>query len=376
MTIWNARAQNGIKEKRVGRNAAFLLQRKEIIMSNKVDRTKDWKEKREQELFLLQEKLENMADSYVDDPVDLVELFAFSSKFYKYSTRNTMLIYLQNQHATFVGSYTFFKKEGYSVRRGEKGLKIILPMRTEGFITDKGIFKKLKDATPEEKHAVESGKLTKKAYVNFKLGTVFDITQTNISREDYPKFYNPGYASLEHRKLAEIVESYIKDNICPVTSELFTGAGIFGAYYPSENKIQIAPDLSDTQRLSTLLHEMGHALMHREDNGLSRPHKEFQADAFSIMTFTKIGLDITPSQKRHLSVAYKKMLEDVNKSLKPEDATPEKAKAALRNALFTDLDVVYDKYSSHMKALDERVPVNILSPMQEFRQKEQTGQER
>lgn len=352
--------------------AAFLLQRKEIIMSNK----DDWKEKREQELSQIQEKLENLADSYVDDPVDLVELFAFSSKFYKYSARNTMLIYLQNPQATFVGSYTFFKKEGYSVRRGEKGLKIYLPMRAEGFITDKGIFKKLKDATPEEKRAIESGKLTKKTYVNFKAGTVFDISQTNISREDYPKFYNPGYASLEHRKIAEIVESYIKENICPVTSEPFPGAGIFGAYYPTSNKIQIAPDLTDTQRLSTLLHEMGHALMHREKNNLSRAHKEFQADAFSIMAFTKMGLEITPSRKRHLSETYNEMLADVRKTLKPEDATPEKAKAALRNALFTDLDVVYDKYSTHMKELDERVPVNVLSPLQEFRQQEQAIQER
>lgn len=44
------------------------------------------------------------------------------------STVNTMLIKMQNQYATYVGSYKHFKDIGYNVRRGQHGYTILVPV--------------------------------------------------------------------------------------------------------------------------------------------------------------------------------------------------------------------------------------------------------
>lgn len=50
-----------------------------------------------------------------------------ASKFHHYSLRNMMLILRQNPEATQCAGYTTWKKLGYQVRKGEKGLKILAP---------------------------------------------------------------------------------------------------------------------------------------------------------------------------------------------------------------------------------------------------------
>jgi Zn-dependent peptidase ImmA (M78 family) len=81
-----------------------------------------------------------------------------------------------------------------------------------------------------------------------------------------------------------------------------------GAFYPNENEIRISDKLNDTERLSTLTHELGHALMHnsKEAFKLPEPVRELEADAVSIMLQQYFGISLTDSRKRHFSENYRK----------------------------------------------------------------------
>src|SRR5215212_5736742 len=51
------------------------------------------------------------------------------AKFHEYSFGNTLLILSQKPDATRVAGYQTWKQLGRQVRRGEKGIRIIVPMR-------------------------------------------------------------------------------------------------------------------------------------------------------------------------------------------------------------------------------------------------------
>lgn len=56
-----------------------------------------------------------------------------------------------------------------------------------------------------------------------------------------------------------------------------------GACNRLTKEITLNPKLNDSQRLSTLTHEMGHAILHGDSNTKGTFQKEFEADAISIM---------------------------------------------------------------------------------------------
>ena len=54
--------------------------------------------------------IQNIVNNFKEDPEKILEFIDFQSRFYNYSTRNTMLIYAQNPGALFVGSFAAIKK--------------------------------------------------------------------------------------------------------------------------------------------------------------------------------------------------------------------------------------------------------------------------
>ncbi|WP_429962115.1 ArdC family protein [Enterococcus sp. AZ083] len=88
---------------------------------------------------------------YTDSPEQRLKLLDFMGNFYQYSLRNQLLIQSQFPGASGVGSFGFFKKMGFSVKKGEKGIRILQPNPQTYFKTKAGETKRLTDATPEEK---------------------------------------------------------------------------------------------------------------------------------------------------------------------------------------------------------------------------------
>ncbi len=307
----------------------------------------------------LHEQLEAIADSYVADPTKIAEYLAFASKFYNYSPTNTMLIHFQNPGAIFVASYAAWKAEGHAVRKGEKGAKIFVPSPTTFFTDSKGDFKQLKEATKQEKQLIKEGKIESVTKMYFRIGHVFDIAQTNVSFTDYPKILAPGVTSVEHAELTKRLTNYIRDNVCDIEIREMSGARIFGFYDRLNNRIQISPALGDTARLSTLAHEMGHAVLHQVKNELTTAEKEFQADAFSIMLHEELGLPVTEDRKSHLSTIFEDLKKEVETSAlkeKPDDVEKDDwIKSSYRRRLVESLKDIHTAYKLHrpeiMKAL-------------------------
>ena len=74
-----------------------------------------------------------------------------------------------------------------------------------------------------------------------------------------------------------------------------------GYYSKTENKIVLSDKLKSSERLSTLTHEIGHAVMQHSGNDEDVFRNEIEADSFCIMLNSHLGIDITDMRKVHLS---------------------------------------------------------------------------
>ena len=92
-----------------------------------------------------------------------------------------------------------------------------------------------------------------------------------------------------------------------------------GFYDPRTRHITINNKLGDTQKLSTLIHEMSHDLIgHSPDSQKSSAQREFEADALSTMLEQQYGIPTTDVRKSHLAdcyAAYCKELQDTQKPI-------------------------------------------------------------
>lgn len=267
---------------------------------------KAYREKREKEMQDMKETIVSMMENYHENPEHLAELAAFSSRFYCYSMRNQTLIHKQNKGARFVASFEKFKQLGYSVKRGERGMKIFVPAPLTLFRDrENGDWMPLSEASEYDKWAIQNGMYDTKKITYFKIGTVFDIAQTDCPIEDYPKLFHMGYSSEQHEQIYQALKSYCEQELsCSVSVQDIKSISLRGFYSDAAHSITLNDRLEDTQKLSVLTHEMGHALLHHSPN-MSETQRELEADIVSIMLQTHFGIDIPDSRKAHLAEHYR-----------------------------------------------------------------------
>ncbi|MCD2526292.1 LPD25 domain-containing protein [Bacillus licheniformis] len=267
-------------------------------------------EEKKAEVTRLTENMDKAIDDYFHSPEDLKEYLRFMSQFRNYSLRNTALIQNQFPGATAVGSFKFWKEKGYSVNKGEKGIKILVPHKVSGrFQTPDGEWKLLKEATEKEKEMIKNKELKSYSdFIKFGVGHVFDISQTNAPVKDIPKIF-------PNKKLEGKVENFeefqrglekIADNIgveiIPNDRELGAAKGVF---YPFENAIELNKRNSQFENVTTLLHELAHAKLHTKDKTFETtdPEKEFQAEmvSYAVSTYFGFGKEKEEESLRYLS---------------------------------------------------------------------------
>ena len=193
-------------------------------------------EKKQREADL---QIQELTKHWENDPKDIAEYLAFSTQFYKYSSRNTMLIYRQRPDSVFIASYTHWKELGYYVQEGEHGANIYRPETTRYFKPNvpNPTWVLLSKASPEQRHEVEIGMLESRDFTYFKPCTVFDISQTNCPPEDYPKLCGVGYNSTQHKDIYNTLCLYSEEIGVPVSEEDFEGIGTRGAYNPRNKQM-------------------------------------------------------------------------------------------------------------------------------------------
>ncbi len=262
----------------------------------------------------MKKTVENILKSFKESPENVIEYLKFCSKFYNYSDRNNRLIMAQNKYASFVGSFSYFQKLGYRVKKGEKSIKILAPYEIKFVKLEDNSLKPLSSFTKEEqKEYLKSPDMIIKKK-GFKYVSVFDISQTDCPKEDYPKIIGIGYSSNHHNKLYNILKQYSISKGIDVIEQSLNSITLKGKYTPSYNQITINNMLEDTQKLSVLTHELGHAILHNdnENKNKSSYQIELEADCFSILMYSRLGLDIEDSIKGHLINQYEKCRSDNN----------------------------------------------------------------
>lgn len=273
-----------------------------------------WKKQRDQTVKDLKEGLLKEVETYTKTPEQVLEFLDFTDKFHQYSTRNSMLIHMQRPSAVAVGSFKKFKDMGYSVKKGEKGIKIFVPTQATVFYRqDKDGNKtatQLKNATQEEKQKIKDGSIKTQSKTFYKIGTVFDATQTNMPKEKYPELYpnrhqdfdmkNPGQLDLLEKSLRSVAN----DMKMPVVTYNPFNADIRdkykdpqnakGYFNSATNEIVLNGNNTPTENVSVLAHELGHAQLHnstKQEKELPRPLKEMQAEMTSYLYCKRYGID-------------------------------------------------------------------------------------
>mgnify|MGYP002586784411 CR=1 FL=1 len=289
------------------------------------------KEDKEKEVNNLLEKANEGIEKCFTSPEHFKELISYMSKFYNYSFRNTFLIQEQFKGALAVGSYAFWKEKGFTVNKGEKGIKILVPNRlSDYFINSKGEEVKLSKATPEEKRLIEQGEIeVRKGKLIFNQGYVFEVSQTNAKAKDLPKIFPGRWLDGEVNnynlmyKAMENIANKIGVRIIEPKEEL---GSVKGVSYPLTKEVALNPRNTQLQNVKTLIHELAHAKLHTMEtrDNYTTNEKEFQAEMSAYAVCSYFGLDTSEYSFRYIKswtenveLKYKeKLINEVRETVK------------------------------------------------------------
>lgn len=305
---------------------------------------------------------------YTETPERLEEYLNFMSKFPELSPRNVALIQEQWPGASAVATYNQWQSMGevlgitsdqvfetrntytnkktgrtrevvhnnLSVKTGEKShITLFRPMMVEMIpvLDENGNqvkngkgnpkYKRLSEATPEEKALKKEGKLKSRFFqerdsntglAKFATYKVFELSQTTLKPEFYPKAMpNRHYDfNMDHIRTKEVLEGL---------SDYAKGIGVTiyqddakelrsakGAFYPDEQKILLNPDNTPGEVVATTIHELAHASLHnpkfansyKED--VSKDRRELEAEMTSYLVSKHFGLDTSEKAIRYMAL--------------------------------------------------------------------------
>lgn len=196
------------------------------------------------------------------------QYLATMSRFHRYSVNNQMLIYMQRPDATLVAGYGKWQKQfERHVNRGEKGITIIAPApykkKVEQIMRDPDTRLPLK--APDGSFMTEE---VEKTIPHFRPTTVFDVSQTD--GKPLPEIVSPLTAAVQNYDV--MMEALRRSSPVPISIEPIHD-GSDGFFSHTEQRIAIKEGMSESQTVSTAIHEIAHARLHR------RPDVQFDHDA-------------------------------------------------------------------------------------------------
>ena len=317
--------------------------------------TKSPEEKKEA-VQALTKKMEKSVEGYFRTPGDLKEYLTFMAKFYHYSPSNISLIQSQFQGASAVGSFSFWKEKGFPVKKGEKGIKILVPNRTVAKFKDKeGTWKTVTKANEEEKKQIESKSVEMiPGRLYFAVGHVFDVSQTNAKAEDLPRIFPNRWLDgsvTDYKSLYKGMEAIAEKNgvkIIAPKSELGVAKGVS---YPLTKEVALNPRNSELQNVKTLLHELAHAKLHTAETHMNytAPEKEFQAEMTAYAVSSYFGIDTSEYSLGYLaSWTQGKEMKDKTKLLKEVHETSIEFIETIENTLEKEKEKTNEKGVDNM----------------------------
>lgn len=275
-------------------------------------------EELKKEIDNLTTSIDGKVESYFESPAAIKEHLQFMANFYNYSSRNISLIQNQFSGAVAVGSYDFWKSKGAQVQKGEKGIKILVPAPVEYFKrgidnSGKPNWVRVSDATPHEKQLIENGALFKKRVMYFKIGNVFEYSQTDARQKglEVSQIFSRYHRDDKIENDIEFLKAFksIADKrgieiLARPISELGTAKG---AFYPSLNAIAMNPRNTLSENIPVMLHELAHAELHNQqreqqrERPLTTNEEEFQAELTAYVVAARYNIEMDDFSVPYLS---------------------------------------------------------------------------
>ena len=216
------------------------------------------------------------------------------SKFHNYSFNNTLLIAMQKPEATLVAGYQAWQKNfERHVNKGEKAIRILAPapykIKEERDKLDPVTGKMMFD-----ENGMPQKEDTEVTIPAFRAVSVFDVSQTD----------GKPIPELEVNELLSTVEGY-EDfvqalmNISPVPIAFEDIPGDSKGYFSTaEKRIAVQENMSESQTLKTMVHEVAHSRLHDKEVNQSmdipvkdRNTKEVEAESVAFTVCQHFGID-------------------------------------------------------------------------------------
>lgn len=258
--------------------------------------------KREEALDTLAEGLAHLTTS-----TEWLAYLDFQRRFHQYSFFNTLMIAHQRPDATRVAGFKKWIELGRMVRKGEKGIAILVPY-----------FGKRKDEDEDEARTIGG----------FGIGHVFDVKQTD--GEPIPEGPKPVLLAVDDPTGAsKALERIARGLGYAVEYRPLAIAGANGMCDFAKKLILVSDTITPAHQLKTMVHELAHATLHGEGS-ITRATAELEAESVAYCVCAELGLDTSTYSFAYVTGWYGK---DALEALKSCGKRIQHATAAILDAV-------------------------------------------
>jgi len=193
------------------------------------------------------------------------------ARMHTYSLNNVLLILHQRPDAAHVAGYRAWQGLGRQVRKGEKGIWILVPFR-----------RTVEDDQGEKVRGIGG----------FGVGTVFDVAQTDGDPLPEP----PSVIELTGetdaaRALSVLLTDWLAGRGITVAVADLLPAGVRGTWNPVARAVTVLGGMPADQTAKTLAHEAAHAVANHDRHRIEREDAEAVAECAAYIVCAHHGID-------------------------------------------------------------------------------------
>ncbi len=207
-----------------------------------------------------------------------ISFLKMMAQFHNYSYNNVILILTQCPTATRCASFQTWKKLGHPVKRGEKGIKVLVPIPYT--------YEKKQKTVDEDGNAIMETVDAKG--LTFRIGHVFDAQQVD------GQLPSPCHELTDDSEVLQAAVNRIISENDEISYDVTLQEGGANGYYRVDTKqICLRTGMAASQEFKTLIHEKAHSLLHNSDaeQKFTRSEAEVQAESVAFVVCNAFGVD-------------------------------------------------------------------------------------
>ena len=209
-----------------------------------------------------------------------ISFLKMMAQFHNYSYNNVILILTQCPTATRCASFQTWKKLGHPVKRGEKGIKVLVPIPYT--------YEKKQKTVDEDGNAIMETVDAKG--LTFRIGHVFDAQQVD------GQLPSPCHELTDDsEELQAVVNRIINENDDISYDVTLQEGGANGYYRVDTKQICLRTGMAASQQFKTLAHERKHSILHCEEAvekcKYTASEREVQAESVAFVVCNAFGVD-------------------------------------------------------------------------------------